>query len=334
MRSRAIWLKEGDDNTKFYHKFSNGHKAINIIWQLADEQGELVNTFPHLVATATTHFRNIYKSPPNATLAKIMRISQLFPRIFEQEEGLELTKEVSLGELEDTLKWFKRDKIHGPDGWNVEFYLAFFDTLGEDLLQVIEEFRSFGRMYEAYNSTFIILIPKSENPTSFNDFRPISSCSYIYKIISKILANHLWLILSNYISTEQFSFLQNKQIHESVGTTQEILHYIQTQKLKGMVLKVYLSKAFDRVNWLFIRMILTHLGFPYEFIKWIMCCITNVTFSVLVNDAAFPFFHFERGLRKGFPLSLLLLLLIMEGLSHIIKEEHGRGRLRGICITE
>jgi len=262
-----------------------------------------------------------------------MRIAQLFPKFVDHEDALELTKEVTLGELEATLKWFKRDKSPGPDGWNVEVYLAFFETLGEDLLKVIEECRSIGRMYEAYNSTFIALIPKSDNPTSFNDFRPISLCNCIYKIISKIIANCVQPILSNHISAEQFDFLQNRKIHEVVGTTQEILHSIKTKKLEGMVLKVYLSKAFDIVNWLYIRMLLTHLGFPYEFIRWIMCCITNVSFSVLVNGATSPIFHSERRLREGCPLSPLLFLLIMEGLSRILKEEHRQGRLRGIKIA-
>lgn len=65
-----------------------------------------------------------------------------------------------------------------------------------------------------------------------------------------------------------------------------------------------------------------------------MCCITNVTFNVLINGVASPFFHSKRGLRKGCPLSPLLFLLIMEGLSSLIKEEHRRGRLRGIPIIE
>lgn len=119
MRSRAIWLKKGDDNTKFYHKFVNGCKAINTIWKLAREQGELVNTFPRLAVMATSHFRNIYKTPPNATLAEIMRTAQLFPRFVDQEEALELEKEVSVGEMESSLKWFRRDKSPDPNGWNV-----------------------------------------------------------------------------------------------------------------------------------------------------------------------------------------------------------------------
>lgn len=55
-----------------------------------------------------------------------------------------------MGELESTLKWFKKDKSPGPYGWSVEFYLAFFELLGKDLLQIIEECRTSGQMYEAF----------------------------------------------------------------------------------------------------------------------------------------------------------------------------------------
>lgn len=101
-----------------------------------------------------------------------------------------------------------------------------------------------------------------------------------------------------------------------------------------MILKVDLSKAFDHASWLYIKMDLTHLGFPIEFIQWIMCCKTNITFSVLINGSAPPFFHSKRGLRQGCPLSPLLFLLIMEGLSRLILEEHKMGRLQGVKITD
>ena len=156
-------------------------------------------------------------------LAEIIQVAQLFPLFVAQEEGRELTKEVSWGELEATLKWFKKDKSLGSDGWPVEFYLAFYDLLGEDLLEVIEESRTTGHIHPPMNYTFIALIPKTDDPTSFNDFRPISMCNCIYKIIAICLRPNL----STHILVEQFTFLQHRQIHEVVGTAQEILHFIQ-----------------------------------------------------------------------------------------------------------
>eukprot|EP00253_Pinus_taeda_P008243 PITA_08243 len=237
-------------------------------------------------------------------------------------------------ELESTIKWFKKDRSPGPDGWTIEFYSAFLDLLGNDLLNIIEQSRRSGRISSAIKSTFIALIPKANHPSSHNDFRPISLCNCLYKIIAKIIANHLKPILSRHISPEQFAFLHHRQIHEAIATAQELLHTLHTKKQKGLILKVDLSKAFDRANWLYIRLLLNHLGFPYSYTKWIMGCISDVPYSILLNGEATSFFTSERGLRQGCPLSPLLFLLIMEGLSQLIISARDRNQLNGINISE
>lgn len=122
--------------------------------------------------------------------------------------------------------------------------------------------------------------------------------------------------------------------HEAIGLAQEAIHSIWSKHLKSIILKIYLSKAFDRVSWLYIKMILIHLGFPYPYISWIMACITNPSFSILINGSASPFFHSERGLRQGCPLSPLLFLLVMEGLSRLIASAEQSGDIRGLRITD
>ena len=99
------------------------------------------------------------------------------------------------------------------------------------------------------------------------------------------------------------------------------------------MIKIDLSKAYDRVNWLYIRMLLTHLGFCYDFVRWIMACISTVSFAVLINGAASPFFHAGQGLRQGCPLSPLLFLLVAEGLNRFILASKEEGTFRGIAIS-
>lgn len=96
------------------------------------------------------------------------------------------------------------------------------------------------------------LIPKSDNAETLNEYRPISLCNCIYKIISKVIARRLKRILSNNISAEQFGFLEGRQIYEAIGVAQEGLHSLKTKKLKGAILKIDLSKAYDKVSWLFL----------------------------------------------------------------------------------
>jgi hypothetical protein len=93
------------------------------------------------------------------------------------------------------------------------------------------------------------------------------------------------------------------------------------------------KKAFDCTNWDFLRLILLQSGFGFHFTRWIMGCVISVTIAVLVNGEATPFFHNERGLRQGYPLSPLLFILAMEGLSILVKNSQQEGTLTGIKVS-
>jgi hypothetical protein len=334
LKSRAIWLASGDENTKFFHSYAKGRKLNNTIWSLNQRNGQLVNTFEGLSSMGITHFTDLFKAPLGSTIGEIVKDARIFPHFVEEEERESLMDPVSEQELLAVMKTFQKGKSPRPDGWPIEFFLGFFDLIGNDIPKVVEE--SHGKM-DVFTilstATFIALIPKSNNPASFDDFHPISLCNCIYKIISKIISIRLKDTLSQHISGEQFGFLKGRQIHEAIGVAQEGLHNMKTKKLKGAAIKIDLSKAFDRVNWLYIHMLLIHLGFDVAFTNWIMACLTSVSFSLLINGSVTSFFRAERGLRQGCPLSPLLFLLVAECLSRYLHEEKATGSFRGIKIT-
>jgi hypothetical protein len=291
LKSRAIWLEQGDENTKFFHAFSKGQKASNTIWNMKDPEGRTLSTFPELAELGKNHFKTLYKADQRENIAKIVKLALYYPSFVNEQNNRDLYSEVSASELKETIGSFQKDKIPGPDGWTIEFYLAFFDLLGADLLRVVEETRLNGLIHPPFNTTFLALIPKKDEPTSFEDFRPISLCNCIYKIIAKIISRRLKPILSEVISKEQFGFLNGRQIHEAIGVAQEGLHSLKSHRSKGVVLKIDLSKAFDRVNWSFIRLLLTHLGFEVPFIRWIMACISSINLCSTNKWSSFPFLH-------------------------------------------
>jgi hypothetical protein len=120
-------------------------------------------------------------------------------------------------ELKEVLHSFQKDKIPGPDGWTIEFFIGLYELIGTNILRVVEESRLKGHMHAPFNSTFIALILKYDDPSSLDDFRPISLCNCIYKVISKIIARRIKAILSENISREQFGFLEGRKIHEAIG---------------------------------------------------------------------------------------------------------------------
>ena len=157
-------------------------------------------------------------------------------------------KPVSLEGIKSILALSKNDKSSGPDGIPVEVYRALFDVLGLDLLRVVDDSRKSGKIPVVFNSTLIVLSPKIDLSKSFEDFRPISLCNYIYKIIGKIISVQIRKVLGRYIFGAQFGFLPGRQIHDAIGVLQECLHSIYNKKLKSVVFKVDLSKAYDKVN--------------------------------------------------------------------------------------
>jgi hypothetical protein len=280
------------------------------------------------------YFQNLFKAETQASIEEVVQMAQLFPRFVDEADNRLLMEEVMEKELLEVLHSFQKDKIPGPDGWTIEFFLGCYEILGQDLLKMIEDTRISGRIPQSLNSTFLALIPKTDNPETLDDFRPISLCNCAYKIISKVIARRVKRILSERISEEQFGFLEGRQIHEAIGIAQEGLHSMKTRKLKGAVLKIDLSKAYDRVSWLFIRLLLTHLGFAVPFINWAMNCLTTTSFVVLINGSTSSFFPSERGLRQGCLLSPLLFLLVVEGLSRAISEAKRLGSFSGIKISQ
>ena len=128
-------------------------------------------------------------------------------------------------------------------------------------------------------------------------------------------------VLGKCISKEKFGFLPNQQITKVFKISQEFLHTIKQRRLNPFVLKVDLVKEFEMVDWSMLRLILIKIGLPYEVTRWITGCIRSANIAILVNGSPLLFFNCSRGLRQGCPLSLLLFVLVIEGLSRLIGEQ-------------
>jgi hypothetical protein len=115
--------------------------------------------------------------------------------------------------------------------------------------------------------------------------------------------------------------LYKRQIDDLVSLAQEALHSIKMHKIPSFVLKIDLSKAYDKVKWTFLRLALIKLGMNLITVNWIMGCIESVSFTILINGSPFKFFHSSRGLHKGCPLSPFLFLIVAEDLSRLIQDD-------------
>ena len=179
-----LYIKEGDNNTKFFHKMANSHRRFNHLRTL--EVDEVVFKEESEVTNQVIQFyKNLYKETegwrPFVEGLEFDCIRDMervwLERKFEREEILQIVSDL------------EGDKALGLDGFTMTFYHHCWRVVEKDILAVFEEFFQHCKFEKSFNATFIALIPKKNDASNIKDFRPISLVGSVYKILAKVLAN-------------------------------------------------------------------------------------------------------------------------------------------------
>jgi hypothetical protein len=281
-RSKIDWLKEGDRNTKFFHSKAVWRAKKNKISKLRDSEGTVHSSTNVLEQMSTDYFKEIFSADPSLDHSKVTRLiqSKVTPEMNEN-----LCREFTDEEIANAIFQIGPLKAPGPDGFPARFYQRNWGILKEDVSRAVKSFFRSGVLSEGVNDPAIVLIPKVEHPIELIEFRPISLCNVIYKVVSKCLVNRLRPMLDEIISCNQSAFVPGRMITDNALIAFECFHYLQKNKNPdnaACAYKLDLSKAYD---WHFLEQSMLRLGFSHRWVSWIMECITTVRYSVKFNGS-------------------------------------------------
>ncbi|XP_042956310.1 uncharacterized protein LOC122292152 [Carya illinoinensis] len=331
-RAKQHWLQNGDRNTKFYHLHASQRRKTNKVSQIYDSNDNLVTQKQQIGEVFTTHFVDLFTSSNPCDIGRCLediptKVTPLMNEVLLQPFSEE--------EVKSAVFQMKALGSPGPDGFPAIFYQSHWETIGKEVTSFALNVVNDGGSLEGVNETFITLIPKTKDPKRVPDFRPISLCNVIYKIVAKMLSNRLKIVLPDIISPNQSAFVPGRSITDNILVAYETLHTMST-RMKGksgyMALKLDMSKAYDRVEWSFLYSVMSRLGFHQNWISLVEKSISSVSFSILINGEPQASFKPSRGLRQGDPLSPYLFILCAEALSCMLHKAESVGSISSVPI--
>jgi hypothetical protein len=297
-RSRIAWLKEGDRNTRFFHQKAVWRARRNKIKKLRDDEGQWNDVPSTMERMASSYFKELFTRDPSLQANELINLMQEKVTVQMNED---LCKDFTDDEISDALFQIGPLKAPGVDGFPARFYQRNWGTLKVEVINAVKLFFATNRMPDGVNATAIMLIPKIDQPETLKDFRPISLCMVIYKVIAKCLVNRLRPILGGIISINQSAFVPRRLITDNALVAFECLHFIEQNNDANKnfcAYKLDLSKSYDRVDWDFLKKVMQRLGFSRRWVDWIMSCITSMGYQVKFNGNLLDSFSPSRGLGK------------------------------------
>ena len=332
LRSRLKWLKWGDKNSNFFHATTVQRRDRNRIQRLQHTTGEWIEGQEEVTGHIMEHFRKIYQSDDTHDFHSCL---DAIPQLVDDNMNAELCKEVSDSKIKEATFSLGALKAPGCDGFNGLFYQNHWDVVGPTVCEVVKMFFLEGTLPADINETIVALIPKIPRPEEVGQFRPISCCNFVYKIITEVIVLRLRKFIDRIISPNQSAFISGRLIQDNIIVTHEILHALKHGRGIGrnsLVIKLDLSKAYDRLEWNFLEGCLLKYGFDQIWVSRVMQCVKGATYRYKVNGIPSQRVIPQRGLRQGDPLSPYLFLLALDTLSHMLQRAESTEKIKGLVL--
>ena len=330
LRSRAKWVADGEKVSKYFCSLEKRNYVCKRMTKLVNKHGLTVDEPNEIRNEVKSFYENLYEAR-NLENTEIGNLVNEIPKLSKDETKL-LEGEITLEEAGSALKNMKNGKSPGTDGFGAEFFKFFWKLLGPFIVRALNQAYKDGELSATQKEGLITCIPKGNKSKEYiKNWRPISLLNVIYKIGSACIANRIKKVLPQLINDDQTGFIANRYIGDNIRLIYDMIDYLNTKHLPGLLLCLDFEKAFDSLDWPFMFKVLRAYGFGDSLCRWIETFYRDIKSRVIVNGQASQWFRVERGCRQGDPISPYLFVLCVEILAIMIREDKD---VTGIKINE
>lgn len=266
---------------------------------------------------------------PEAILNLLEEYFQTYPhKILTQEESTALSKPISSEEVRTALTHYPRKKAPGPDGIPYEAYATFKDIISSRMAIDYNNILQGKNATDSNKSTLALLYKNKGSPLDLKFWRPLTLSNTDIKILSKIYADRLQPIAARIISPNQYGFIKGRSIWDNIWALKNALEFGQHGLNTGWAIFLDQEKAYDRVSWDYLSILLNTIGFPPPTLAWINALQTNCSVTVATPTEPKPIIKVHQGLRQGDPASPILFNFAFDPFLSLIEK-----RTKGLHIS-
>ena len=326
--SGAKWVEEGEKVTAYFlsrGKQLSAQRTINEI----NENGQILRDNDIILEYCAKYYEHIFRSigVDRATAEQFLSSNEI-PKLTKEEseqcEGI-----IDSAECKAALLKMNKNKAPGVSGFTPEFFLHFWNDIGDILIRYINQAYTRG-LFITQRRGVVTLVPKKGDQLDLKNKRPIYLLDVIYKVIAKVIASRIALVADKLISSEQTGLMKGRYIGENLRMMSDVIEYCEMDNMNGIMIACDYRAAFDSLEHEFIFAALKRYNFGESLIGWVKLLYKDMSLSIMNNGFSSRWFRCERGTFQGSPLSGILFNLAVEILAINLRQNR---EVRGIKIN-
>ncbi len=314
--------EEEEENSKFFLSLEKRNYTNKLISAL-EINGKIANNPNEISGIQTKFYQTLYSEENlNSFL-----INNKMPKLSDEEWEL-CEKPVCHNEIFKAIKDLSNSQTPGSDDLPADWYKFFWielknlltDSIVPLMLYQMSTYQSNRRKASS------LCCQRKKNRLYLKIWRSITLLNTYYKIIAKVLASRLKLVLPSIINNDQSGYLKGQYIGQNIRIFKDVTFFCNQKRLPGISLSIDFEKAFDSLNWKFLFKTLEHLNFGNIFIGYVKTMYTDNESTVFNNGNSGISFKLQRGVRQGCPLSAYLFITALKTLANnITNDKHMKG---------
>lgn len=330
IRSRVKWIEEGEKNTKYFCNLERTRAKNNIITRLEDQQGNIITEQNLILQKQVQHFSSIYNQTTEEenihTATDNFLKNEDFPRL-NKEESDSCEGAITLQESSYALSQMKNGSSPGCDGLTVECMKFFWGKLGNLVTNSFLDAFNRGELSYTQKRGVIVLLHKGKElqRDKLNNWRPITLTNTDYKILAKVLALRMSIVIQKVINEDQVGYLKGRNIATVLRTIDDVINYLNVTGKAGYLLAIDYAKAFDSISRDFLLQTFDVFGFGRDFKKWVKVLTGGSSSCINYGGWLSESFEVKCGIRQGCPFSPLAFVLAVELLAVKIRNSSIKG---------